>query len=144
SARTDGGTQGFFARAGAVVAQIALHHQVERFDLFGHAKRTGQNAVGAGDATRRVGAVHDTKLVFRDGVGGTDLRADGVFAVHADLERGLRRQKTIHIVHMNHGGLTVGFAFRASHFACVAADAPLRVKEELLVGSERGAVHALA
>jgi hypothetical protein len=75
---------------------------------------------------------------------GTDFRADRILAVHADLNRGLRRQKPIHVIHMDHRGLPVGFALGAGHLAGVTSDATLRVEEELLVRAKRGGVHALA
>ena len=115
-----------------------------RLDFLGHAKGAGLNAIRAGDATRGVGAVDDAKLVLRDGVGRADFRADRVLAVHADLDRGLRGQEPIHVIHMDHRGLPVGFALGAGHLAGVAPDATLRVEEELQVRAKRGGVHALA
>ena len=84
-AGADGGAHRLLARAGAVVAHVALHHELHRLGLLRHAKRAGIDAVRAGDAARGVGAVDDAELVFLIASAGQTLAHAGIFAVHADL-----------------------------------------------------------
>lgn len=109
----------------------ALDHELQRFGLFRHSERACIDAVGAGNAARSVGAMHDPKLVFLNRIGGADFGAGRVFAVHANLDAGLRGSITLDVINTHHRRLPVCFALGARHFACVAADATLWVHEKL-------------
>src|SRR6185369_16257657 len=77
------------AGARAVVAHVALHHLIGIAVILGDAERTGQHAVRAADAARLERALDDAFGCLFDGVGGADLRANRVLAVHTDLGRRL-------------------------------------------------------
>src|SRR5262249_59420540 len=72
-ARADGGAHRHQAHRGAIVAQVALHHQVHRRLHLGHAEGAGEDAVVARDAARLAGRLHDAVLGALDGVRGADL-----------------------------------------------------------------------
>ena len=65
-----------------------------------------------------------------DGVGGTDLRADRVFAVHAHLRRGLHAVAPLDRFEVDQRAPAVGVAFLARLHAGLAADAARVVDEE--------------
>ena len=75
--------------------------------------------------------MHDAKLIFLNSIGGANFGAGRVFAMHADLDTGLRGKVTLDVIDTHHRRLPVGFAFGTRHFARVAADATLWVHEEL-------------
>lgn len=85
----------------------------------------------------------DAELVLGDRVGRTNFGADGILAVHANLDAGLHGGGPVHVVHMDHRSLAVGLAFRAGHLTGVAADAALGINEEFFVLFELRVDHFL-
>lgn len=61
--------------------------------------------------------------------------------MHADLDRSLCCEVTIHVIDVDHRGLAVRLAFGARHLTGAAADAALGVDEELFVGFDLGILH---
>ena len=74
--------------------------------------------------------MHNLELVLHDCVGWADARADGVFAMHADLNRRLGRDASVDVIDMDHAYIAVRLTLGAGHLACVTPDAPLRVEVE--------------
>src|SRR5262249_34994784 len=132
-ARADGGAHRHQAHRGAVVAQVALHHEVHRRLHLGNAERAGEDAVVARDAARLPRRLHDAVLGALDGVRGTDLGAGRHVAVHADDRHRLRRQAAVDVIELDHGLSLVRVALATGLHAGLAADAPARVDEELEV-----------
>src|SRR6185369_5955727 len=134
AAGTNRGAHRLFADAGAVVAHVALHHQIELDLHLRHAKGTGEDAVRARDTTRFGGAVHHAAVVLLDGVGGTDPGARRIFAVHANDRRGLHARGPVHVVEVNHRMPAMRPAFAARLHTRLAADAARGVDEEFGFG----------
>src|SRR5262245_29556038 len=88
-ARADGRAHRLLADARAVVAHVALHHDLPVFVHLGHAERTGDHAVAAGDAAGFARRLHDAVAGSLDRVGRTHFRARRLLAVHADDGDGL-------------------------------------------------------
>src|SRR5690606_20262510 len=97
-----------------------------------HPPGAGVDAVGAADAARRVGRLHDAVLGAQDGVDGTHLGAgrEGVLAVHA--HRGQRRRggAAVDEVEVHHRLAAVVVALAAGGDAGAAGDAAGRVDED--------------
>ena len=102
------------------------------------------DAVGTGNATRGIGGVDDAKLVLGDGIGRADFGTDRVLAMHAKLHRGLRAEEAVDVIDLDHRFVAVGFTLGAGHLTGVAADAALRIEEELLIKSKPAGAHGLA
>src|SRR5262249_51165376 len=93
---------GFLADARAIEAHIALHHLINRSYVMRDAEGTSQDAIRTTDASRLDRAVHNAVFGLLDRICRTDLRAGGIFAVHAHDGTGLRRYRAIHELEMNH------------------------------------------
>ena len=117
-----------------VVTHIALHHQLHRRLHFGNSKRTGQNAIIAGNAARLASRLHDAILSSFDGIGGTDLRTRWRVAVHTNHRQRLRRFATIDILQVDHRVTLVRIALRTCLHARLAANATIGVNEKEFVG----------
>ncbi len=74
---------------------MSLHHLVEVGDVLGDTERAGEYAVGAADAPGLQRRLDDPLLGLFDCIGGANLRAGGVFAVHAHHRRGLGAGGTV-------------------------------------------------
>ena len=84
-------------------------------------------------------AVHEAKhrgeddavFLFLDGVGGADAGARGIGAVHAHGGRRLHGGRALEVVEVDHRVAAMAGALAARLLARPAADAPVRVDEEL-------------
>src|SRR5205823_4331960 len=141
--RADGGAHGLQVHGGPVVAEVALHHEVVLGVELGHAEGAGEHAVAAPDATLRHRREDDAVGVDLDGVGRADASARRVLAVHAHGGRGLYRGRALEEVEVDHGVAAVAGALAARLLAGPAADAAVRVDEEL-AGQSISFAHAHA
>src|SRR5690606_25485216 len=130
-AGADAGAHGLEADRGAVIAHVALHHQVHARVHLGHAKGTGQDTVVARDAAGLARGLHHAVAHALDRVRGADLGASGRIAVHTDHGHGLGRQRTVDKIKLDHRIALVGVAFGAGLNTRLAADAATRVHKEL-------------
>ena len=121
AARTHGRAHRFFSRAGAVITQVALHHQTVVNLHLRHAKRAGEDAIRTGDTTRFRGAEHHAAIILLDGIGRANSRARRVFAMHANDRRGLDPRGAVHVVEVDHRCPAMRLAFVPSSGACAAA-----------------------
>src|SRR4029453_16074633 len=115
------------AGAGAVVAHVALHHDLPILVHLGNPERTCENAVAAGDAPRLQRRLHDAVTRPLDGVGGAHLGARGLLAVHADDRHRLDAGRAVDELEVNHGLAAMRVAFGAGLYARLASDAAVRI-----------------
>src|SRR5690606_12934061 len=116
----------------AVVAHVALHHQL-RLDVdLGHPKGTRQHAVRTCNAPRIESAADYAVFAFLDCVGRTHHRAGRLGAMHANHRHCRDGVGAIDVVHVDHGNSTVTVAFGAGGYAAPAADAAGRIDVELV------------
>ena len=130
-AGADRGAHGPLADRGAVVAHVALHHLLvvpapASGMPNGQASTQFEQAMQRGFERR----LHDAVLALLDGVGGADLRAGGVVAVHADVGRGGDGLRAVDEVEVDHRDAAMGVALLAGLEAGLAADAARRVDVE--------------
>src|SRR5690606_12223655 len=129
------GTHRLFTSAGTVITHVALHHQVISFVLLRNSERTCHDAVRAADTPGGICSMYHSKLIFGDGVGGTNVRTGWIVTMHTNLHGCLDSDCPVNIVDVDHRFVAIGFAFGASHFAGFAPDATLHIYKELLVGT---------
>src|SRR4029077_19651973 len=98
--------------------------------VFRHAERAGEHAVRTADTARFQRALDHAVGRLLDGVGGTDLRADRILAVHAHLRRRLHAVAALDGLEMDERPPAMGVAFAARLDARLAADAARVVDEE--------------
>src|SRR5690606_21039122 len=115
----------------AVVAHVALHHQVHPRLHLRHAERTREHAVVAGNAPRLARGLHHAVLGALDGIGRTDLGARWRIAVHAHDGCRLCGVRTVHVVELDHRLALVRIALRARLDARLTADTSAGIDEEL-------------
>src|SRR6185437_5556 len=101
-ARADGRAHRLLADAGAVVAHVALHHDLAIFVDLRHAERTGDHAVAARDAARLARRLNDAVAGPLDRIGGADFGTRRLLAVHADDRNRLHALGAIDELEMNH------------------------------------------
>src|SRR5690606_31730517 len=129
--RADGGAHRLLPHRGAIVAEIALHHQVHPAIHLRNPEGTRENAVVARDAAWLPRALHHPVARALDRVGGTDLRARRRVAVHTHHGHRLWRMRAIDVVQLDHRMAPVRVTLGTCLHTRVAPDAAVRIDEEL-------------
>jgi hypothetical protein len=130
----------FLADARSVVAHVALHHDLAIFVELRDAERTGDHTVAARNASWLPRRLHDAVTGSLDGIGRTYSGARRLFAVHAHDRYRLHAFRPADVLEVNHRFTSVRVAFGARLHAGLAADAPVRIYEEMqIVGLGHGA-----
>ena len=137
-AGADGRAHGPLADRRAVVAHVALHHLLELATIIfgtpnGQASTQLEQAMQRGFSDR----LHDAVLGLLDRVGGADLRAGRVVAVHADRRDRRDRVAAVEKVDVDHRDAAVRVALGAGVDAGLAADAARRIDVELVAEHQR-------
>src|SRR6185369_12960240 len=121
------------ADARTVVTHVALHHDLAIFVELGDTKRTRDHAVAACDASRLARRLHDAVAGPFNRVRRAHLGTRRLFTVHADDRDSLHALSPADILEMNHRLAAMGVAFRARLHTGLAADAAIRVDEEVQI-----------
>src|SRR3954471_1106004 len=100
--RADGRAHWFLAGRSAVVAHVALHHELKLGLHFRHTEGTGEHAVVAGNTARFTSRLHDAIGRTLDGISRADFGACGTVTMHANDWHSLRCQSAIDVLQVNH------------------------------------------
>ena len=130
---TNRGAHRFLADRRAVVAQIALHHELQFRLHLRHAERASQHAVIASNAARLARRLHHAVFRALDRIRWTNFSAGRLIAVHANHGRSLNGMRSINIFEMNHRMPFVRVALAARLHARLAADAAIGINEKFEV-----------
>src|SRR5262249_42483156 len=129
--RTNRRAHRLLAGGRAVIAHVALHHQLLVFVNFRHAEWAGQHAVAARDAPRLARALNNAVAGPLDRIRRTDFRARRLLAMHANDRDGLHALRSFDIFEMNHRHTAMRVALRACLHARLATDAAVGIDEKL-------------
>src|SRR5438094_734101 len=142
-ARTDGCAHRLLANARAVVAHVALHHDLAILVDFRHAERTGDHTVPARDASRFARGLDDAVAGAFDRVGGTHFGTRRLLAVHADDGHGLHAVRAIDEFEVDHRFTAMRVALGTRLDARLTCNAAIRIDEEMQVlGLRHGPIAA--
>src|SRR5262249_35116609 len=130
---TYGRAHRLLADARAVVAHVALHHDLAILVQLGHAERARGDAVAAGNAARLPRRLNDAVAGPLDRVGGTGFRAGRLLAVHAHHRHRLHAVGAIDVLEMDHRIAAVRVALGARLHTRLAPDAAAGINEEVKI-----------
>src|SRR4029079_5707394 len=106
-------------------------HELLVFIDLRHAERARQHAVAARDAPWLARALHHTVTGALDRIGRADFGAGRLLAMHAHDRDRLHALRALHVFEMDHRNAAMRVALGARLYTRLAADAAIRVDEEL-------------